>query len=126
MAAAAGATGGGTEKEPVNIVHRNAIFCETIRKEQRNQRLYTSYGVNPHTKSERPSHAHAHSAPPQLFSIPVHVIAGKPNSSYDSADGAEDSEFLETYRKAQGSPQSKYTFPQTEAQEIGWDTKPLV
>ena len=48
----AGATSG-TEKEPVNIVHRNAIFRETIRKEQRDQKLYTSYGVNPYTKSER-------------------------------------------------------------------------
>ena len=42
----------GTEKEPVNIVHRNAIFCETIRKEQRDQKLYTSYGVNPYKKSK--------------------------------------------------------------------------
>ena len=35
-------------------------------------------------------------------------------------------EFLQTYRKAQGTPQTKYSYPQTEAQEIGWDTKPLV
>ena len=40
------------EKEPVNIVHQNAIFCETIRKEERNQKLYTSYGVNPYKKSK--------------------------------------------------------------------------
>ena len=30
------------------------------------------------------------------------------------------------YKKAQETPQKKYNFPQTEAQEIGWDTKPLV
>ena len=41
------------EKEPVNIVHQNAIFCETILKEQRHQKLYTSYGVNPYKKSKR-------------------------------------------------------------------------
>ena len=41
------------EKEPVNIVHQNAIFCETILKEQRHQKLYTSYGVNPYKKSKQ-------------------------------------------------------------------------
>ena len=40
------------EKEPVNIVHQNAIFRETIHKEQRHQKLYTSYGVNPYKKSK--------------------------------------------------------------------------
>ena len=45
--AAAGKQG----KEPVNIVHQNAIFRETIHKEQRNQKLYTDYGVNPYKKS---------------------------------------------------------------------------
>ena len=39
------------EKDPVNIVHQNAIFRELIKKEQRNQKLYTSYGVNPYKKS---------------------------------------------------------------------------
>lgn len=53
MAAAQG--GGGNEKEPVNIVHRNAIFCETIHKEQRHQKLYTHYGVNPYKKSKDPA-----------------------------------------------------------------------
>ena len=43
---------GKQEKEPINIVHQNAIFCETIFKEQRHQKLYTNYGVNPYKKSE--------------------------------------------------------------------------
>ena len=38
------------EKEPINIVHQNAIFRETIQKEQRHQKLYTSFGVNPYKK----------------------------------------------------------------------------
>ena len=49
--AATGATQ--KEKDPVNIVHQNAIFCETILKEQRHQKLYTSYGVNPYKKSKQ-------------------------------------------------------------------------
>lgn len=40
------------EKEPTNIVHQNAIFCETVHKEQRHQKLYTNYGVNPYKKSK--------------------------------------------------------------------------
>lgn len=90
MAAVAGSA---SEKEPVNIVHRNAIFCETIHKEQRHQKLYTHYGVNPYKKSKM-------RVPPLLagqiyvrFSVHVvHVIAGKPNSRHDSADGMEDGE----------------------------------
>ena len=35
-------------------------------------------------------------------------------------------QFLEVYKRAQDIPQRKYECPQTEAQEIGWDTKPLV
>lgn len=38
------------EKEPVNIIHQNAIFRETIMKEQRHQKLYTSFGFNPYKK----------------------------------------------------------------------------
>ena len=42
------------EKDPVNIVHQNAIHCETIRKEQRTQKLYTDYSVNPYKKRKCP------------------------------------------------------------------------
>lgn len=42
------------EKDPVNIVHQNAIHCETIRKEQRTQVLYTDYSVNPYKKRKWP------------------------------------------------------------------------
>ncbi|XP_064385742.1 cilia- and flagella-associated protein 144-like [Halichondria panicea] len=94
------------EKEQVNVVHQNAIFRETIHKEQREQKLYTSYGVNPYKKD--------------------YVLAGKPNSQYDSAEGTEDQQYLQVYRRAQDIPQRKFDFPQTEAQEIGWDTKPLI
>lgn len=46
------AEGKGKEKDPVNIVHQNAIFCETVHKEQRHQKLYTSFGTNPYKKSK--------------------------------------------------------------------------
>jgi len=41
------------EKEPINIVHQNAILVETITKEQRVQKLNTEYGINPYMKSEQ-------------------------------------------------------------------------
>ena len=44
------------EKDPVNIVHQNAISRETIHKEQRHQKLYTNFGVNPYKKSMSPTH----------------------------------------------------------------------
>jgi hypothetical protein len=37
-------------KEAPNIVHQNAIWRETIRKEARSQKLYTAYHINPHKK----------------------------------------------------------------------------
>ncbi len=47
------ATGKQQEKEPLNVVHQNAIFCETVTKEQRHQKLYTNYGFNPYKKSKQ-------------------------------------------------------------------------
>ena len=42
------------ERPELNFVHQNAILCETIRKEQRNQKLYTNYSINPFKKSKFP------------------------------------------------------------------------
>jgi len=45
------------EKEPVDIVHQNAIHVETITKELRTQKLYTEFNINPLKKREcRASH----------------------------------------------------------------------
>lgn len=40
------------EKEPVNYVHQTAIFRETIAKEERHQKLYTSFKFNPYKVCE--------------------------------------------------------------------------
>lgn len=42
----------GREKEPPDLVHQNQIFCETVRKELRCQKLHTEYGVNPLKRGE--------------------------------------------------------------------------
>ncbi len=40
------------EKDPVDIVHQNAIHVETIMKELRHQKLYTEFNINPFKKRE--------------------------------------------------------------------------
>ena len=41
----------GKEPVPLNFVHQNAILCETIKKEQKHQKLHKDYRVNPFKKS---------------------------------------------------------------------------
>ncbi|KAJ8311046.1 hypothetical protein KUTeg_011404 [Tegillarca granosa] len=72
------------EREPPNFVHQNAILCETIMKEQRHQKLYTNYSVNPFKT--------------------IHVITGKPNSKHDTEEGEEDSHFLKVIKRANQEP----------------------
>ena len=40
------------EPAPLNFVHQNAILCETIKKEQKHQKLHKDYRVNPFKKSK--------------------------------------------------------------------------
>eukprot|EP00745_Piridium_sociabile_P028669 TRINITY_DN46310_c0_g1_i1.p1 TRINITY_DN46310_c0_g1~~TRINITY_DN46310_c0_g1_i1.p1 ORF type:complete len:139 (+),score=37.88 TRINITY_DN46310_c0_g1_i1:54-470(+) len=92
------------EKEPKNKVHQNAILCETVTKENRHQKLYTNYSINPFRN--------------------FYVVAGKPNQAVE--DGEEDNHFLQVIKRANQEPVRKYDRPQTEAQEVGWITKPLI
>ncbi|KAL8615101.1 hypothetical protein ACOMHN_009177 [Nucella lapillus] len=92
------------EKEPKNMVHQNAILCETVTKENRHQKLYTNYSINPFKE--------------------FYVIAGKPNQAVE--EGEEDNHFLQVIKRANQEPIRKYDRPQTEAQEVGWITKPLI
>lgn len=93
------------EPVPLNFVHQNAILCETIKKEQKHQKLHKDYRVNPFKK--------------------MHVLAEKPNASGE--DGTqEDGQFKETFKKARKVPTEKYDYPQTESQAYGWFTTPLI
>ncbi|KAK7101314.1 cilia- and flagella-associated protein 144-like [Littorina saxatilis] len=90
--------------EPKNMVHQNAILCETVGKENRYQKLYTNYSINPFKE--------------------FYVIAGKPNQKEE--EGEADNHFLQVIKRANQEPVKKYKQPQTEAQEVGWITKPLL
>ncbi|XP_066480465.1 cilia- and flagella-associated protein 144 [Tiliqua scincoides] len=93
-------------KEPLDPVSQNKIFCETVRKELRHQRLHTEYAMNP--------------------LMQVHTITRKPSSWHDNIEEPADDKFLKLIHHAALEPPKKYTEPQTTSQEIGWFSTPLV
>uniref|UniRef100_A0A8C7KF81 Cilia and flagella associated protein 144 n=1 Tax=Oncorhynchus kisutch TaxID=8019 RepID=A0A8C7KF81_ONCKI len=82
------------EKDPADIVNQNAIHIETIKKENRSQKVYTLFNVWTNVNEEE-----FHDEPP-LFLMAIH--------------------------RACLEPTKKYTHPQTESQEIGWISRPLM
>ncbi|AWP10651.1 putative protein FAM183A isoform 2 [Scophthalmus maximus] len=94
------------EKKEVDVVHQNAIHVETIRKEQRHQKLHTEFSINPRRK--------------------LHVLTDKPMSKKPAENIVENPEFLEAFHKAHQEPTKKYPMPVTESQEIGWVSTPLI
>ncbi|XP_013919699.1 PREDICTED: protein FAM183A [Thamnophis sirtalis] len=96
----------GGVKEPLDPVSQNKIFTETVRKELRCQRLHTEFALNPLLK--------------------VYALTGKPASWHDNLEEPEDAKFLKLIHHAALEPPKKYTEPQTESQEIGWFSTPLV
>ncbi|XP_072344615.1 cilia- and flagella-associated protein 144 isoform X2 [Scyliorhinus torazame] len=93
------------EKAPKDVVHQLAIDRETIKKELRTQKLHTTFNINPRTK--------------------FHCITGKPNVRDRDMEGEKDQNLANILWRSFLEPRMKYTFPQTEAQEIGWITTPL-
>ncbi|XP_062473234.1 cilia- and flagella-associated protein 144 [Pezoporus occidentalis] len=91
---------------PLDPVRLNQLLCERVRKELKCQRLHTEYSVNPLQ--------------------PVHTITRKPMSWHDNIEEPADEKFLNLIHHAALEPTKKYSEPQTESQEIGWNTKPLV
>uniref|UniRef100_A0A674JZ48 Family with sequence similarity 183 member A n=1 Tax=Terrapene triunguis TaxID=2587831 RepID=A0A674JZ48_9SAUR len=55
-----------------------------------------------------------------------HTITRKPMSWHDNIEEPADAKFLNLIHHAALEPTKKYTEPQTESQEIGWNTTPLV
>ncbi|XP_029284749.1 cilia- and flagella-associated protein 144 [Cottoperca gobio] len=93
-------------KVKMDLVHQNAIHVETIRKEQRHQKLHTEFSINPHRK--------------------LHFLTDKPMSRKTTEVIAENSDFIKAFHKARQEPTKKYAMPQTESHEIGWVSTPLI
>ncbi|EGD75421.1 hypothetical protein PTSG_06497 [Salpingoeca rosetta] len=97
-----GDKGQASSKPPPNVVHQNAIMVETIKKEHRNQKLFTNYTVNPHGK-------------------PL-CLADKPNRTVPAEFSEQtQSSLLTTLQKGKQTPKQKYSMPMTSSQEYGWD-----
>ncbi|KFO64572.1 Protein FAM183A, partial [Corvus brachyrhynchos] len=79
---------------------------ERANKERQWQLVFTKYTVNPLQ--------------------PVHMVARKPMSWHENVHEPTDDEFLNLLHRAVLVPRKKYSEPQTESQEIGWNTTPLV
>uniref|UniRef100_A0A8C3TM29 Uncharacterized protein n=1 Tax=Catharus ustulatus TaxID=91951 RepID=A0A8C3TM29_CATUS len=56
----------------------------------------------------------------------LHMIAKKPMAWHENIQEPVDDEFLKFLHRAADIPRRKYPMPQTESQEIGWHTTPLV
>uniref|UniRef100_H0Z9L7 Family with sequence similarity 183 member A n=1 Tax=Taeniopygia guttata TaxID=59729 RepID=H0Z9L7_TAEGU len=56
----------------------------------------------------------------------VHMVARKPMSWHENVQEPINDEFLNLLHRAAEVPRKKYSEPQTESQEIGWHTTPLV
>ncbi|XP_071342505.1 cilia- and flagella-associated protein 144 [Trachinotus anak] len=97
---------GKEKRENKDLVHQNAIHVETVRKEQRHQKLHTEFSINPHRK--------------------LHVLPDKPMSKKPTEVIAENSAFIEAFHKARQEPTKKFAMPLTESQEIGWISTPLI
>ncbi|XP_031616118.1 protein FAM183A [Oreochromis aureus] len=94
------------DKDKLDLVHRDAIHAERVRKEQRHQKLHTEFSINPHRK--------------------LHVLPDKPMCRRTTEVIPEDEDFIKAFRKAHEVPTKKYSMPLTESQEIGWMPTPLV
>ncbi|CAI2736642.1 unnamed protein product [Schistosoma spindalis] len=87
-----------------NYVHQAVIMNETIKKELRHQKIFTEYSINPFKK--------------------MYPLADKPNRIQEA--DAEDKHFAEVIQRASLEPPKKYIEPQTENQEYGWISQPLM
>lgn len=91
-------------REPVDMIQQNALHLETVKKEQRTQKLYTEFHINPAKK--------------------LHILTDKPNIIPRKEE--EDPAVLQAIQTARLEPVKKYSHPLTEAQEIGWISTPLL
>ncbi|KFW11639.1 Protein FAM183B, partial [Eurypyga helias] len=88
------------EKEQPDPVQQNRLLCERVRKELQLIRMHNFF--------------------------PVHTITKKPVSWHDNIEEPADANFLNLIHHAALEPTKKYAEPQTESQEIGWNTTPLI
>uniref|UniRef100_A0A3Q1EWN8 Cilia and flagella associated protein 144 n=1 Tax=Acanthochromis polyacanthus TaxID=80966 RepID=A0A3Q1EWN8_9TELE len=98
-------------KQKLDLVHQNQIHVETIKKEQRLQKLHTEFSINPYRK--------------------LHILPDKPIMNVWCLRVTDclfffPVDFLKAFHKAREEPTKKYSKPLTESQEIGWMSTALI
>uniref|UniRef100_A0A3P9HBW4 Family with sequence similarity 183 member A n=2 Tax=Oryzias latipes TaxID=8090 RepID=A0A3P9HBW4_ORYLA len=94
------------EKEKPSVVAQDAIHIERIKKEEKLLKQHTKFHINPFRK--------------------LHILPDKPMSRRPPEEVSENSDFIKELHRAYLVPKKKYSTPQTESQEIGWESSPLV
>merc|ERR1712159_284452 len=90
------------EVQEKNEVHQNAIWRETIRKENMGEKLHSKYAFNPYNLNKMQS------------------VSDKPNTKLSKDNITEDKDVLVEMEKMSTDPNNKYKFTKTEAMEYGW------
>eukprot|EP01083_Nonionella_stella_P037280 101620_1 len=100
-----------------NIVAQNAIWTEHVKKEAKRQTLNTDFNVNPSTM-------HSISAKPTAVD-PWSLWKADDEESDKKPEDDVDEQLHARLRQAELKPREKASFPQTSAQEYGWDIEKL-
>uniref|UniRef100_A0A3B3D8Z3 Cilia and flagella associated protein 144 n=2 Tax=Oryzias melastigma TaxID=30732 RepID=A0A3B3D8Z3_ORYME len=93
-------------KEKPTVVAQDAIHIERIKKEEKLMKQHTKFHINPFRK--------------------LHILPDKPMSRKPPEEVSENSDFIKELHRAYLVPKKKYSTPQTESQEIGWESSPLI
>ncbi|XP_060219640.1 cilia- and flagella-associated protein 144 isoform X2 [Meriones unguiculatus] len=83
-------------------------------------------GIQRRLQDTEPCLGHRGQAWVTLTSHKVHPITRKPMSWHDNLEEPADVKFLNVIHHAAHGPRMKYSETQTEAQEIGWNPRPLI
>ena len=83
-----------------NVVVDNAIFREKVRQEKRHSHINENFDFNPKN---------------------LIAVTDKPTKAFDIGDSTTNADFKMKLSSLTTMPKQKFSYPQTEAQEIGWD-----
>ena len=97
-------------------VAKNQTWCERIKKEQQLTKIREEYSPNVGTLSFLTE------APTKTLGLPM----GHPKYTDVPDIHPDDKKLMDKFEQTKLGPQRKYHWPQTEAQEVGWNTEPLM
>jgi|EP00670_Eutreptiella_braarudii_P002651 hypothetical protein len=121
-------------QKETNEVHLQTIWAEHIAKERLHRADKESFSINPH-KLRKTVLTEPVSTRPKRFLDKDHVLLESINrrlqgdvagSTFRNADTKLPDHLDKTLKAVHDMPKDKYPYPQTEQQEVGWVSDPLV